>query len=177
MKAKFLIPFVVFLLLAGFLFKGLYMDPKMLPTAYQDKPLPRFELPTLFEPETTFASESMKGKVWMLNVWSTWCAPCKQEHPYLVALKRQGLKTPIVGLLYRDQPGAAQAELRSMGNPYDLVLYDRDNKVGIDLGVTGVPETFIIDKKGFVRAKVSYPILDDNWNKDVKPLIEKLEAE
>ena len=119
----------------------------------------------------------MKGKVWMLNVWSTWCAPCKQEHPYLVALKRQGLKTPIVGLLYRDQPGAAQAELRSMGNPYDLVLYDRDNKVGIDLGVTGVPETFIIDKKGFVRAKVSYPILDDNWNKDVKPLIEKLEAE
>ena len=137
LKAKFLIPFAIFVVLAGFLFKGLYMDPRTLPSVLIDKPLPAFELPTVFDPNVKFKSEDMKGKVWMLNVWSTWCAPCKQEHPYLVALKRQGLKTPIVGLLYRDQPGAAQAELRSMGNPYDLVLYDRDNKVGIDLGGHG----------------------------------------
>lgn len=177
MKAKFLIPFFIFLFLAGFLFKGLYMDPKVLPTALQDKPLPAFEMTELFNPEQKFSSESMKGKVWMLNVWSTWCLPCKQEHPFLVALKRSGLEVPIVGFLYKDQPAAARQMLERQGNPYDLVVYETQNVVGIDLGVTGVPETFIIDKKGVIRDKVSYPILDDLWTERVRPLLEKLEAE
>ncbi len=177
MKAKYLIPLAIFLFLAGFLFKGLYMDPRTLPTALKDKPLPQFELPVLFEGSGTFRSDSLLGQVWLLNVWSTWCGPCKQEHPYLVALKRQGLKNPIVGFLYKDQPGAARSHLQAAGNPYDTVVYEQKNQVGIDLGVTGVPETFVIDKKGIIRAKVSYPILDDLWNKEVKPLIDKLEAE
>ncbi|MBM6704726.1 DsbE family thiol:disulfide interchange protein [Sutterella massiliensis] len=177
LKAKFLIPFAIFVVLAGFLFKGLYMDPRTLPSVLIDKPLPAFELPTVFDPNVKFKSEDMKGKVWMLNVWSSWCVPCKQEHPYLVSLKRGGLKTPIVGFLYKDQLGAGRQVLEESGNPYDQVIFEEKNKVGIDLGVTGVPETFIIDKKGIIRAKVSYPILDDLWNDQVKPLLQKLEAE
>ncbi len=177
MKAKFLIPFAIFIVLAGFLFKGLYLDPRALPSVLIDKPLPAFELPTLFNPDQTFKSDSMKGKVWMLNVWASWCLPCKQEHPYLVSLKEGGLKTPIVGFLYKDQVAAGQRVLEDTGNPYDQVIFEQKNKVGIDLGVTGVPETFIIDKKGVIRAKVSYPILDDLWNDQVKPLLQKLEAE
>ena len=111
----------------------------------------------------------------MLNVWASWCLPCKEEHPYLVGLKRSGLKTPIVGFLYKDTVGAGRQVLEDTGNPYDVVIFEEKNKVGIDLGVTGVPETFIIDKKGVIRAKVSYPILDDLWNIQVKPLIEILE--
>ena len=113
----------------------------------------------------------------MLNVWATWCVPCKQEHPYMVNLKRRGLKTPIIGFVYKDNTGAAAQMLKTSGNPYDNVIYETKNKVGIDLGVTGVPETFIIDKKGVIRAKVSYPIQDEIWFDQMKPLIDKLEAE
>ena len=175
--AKYLIPFAIFVFLAGFLFKGLCLDPRTLPSALIEKPMPKIELRHLFEPEKTFTAEEMKGKVWMMNVWATWCVPCKQEHPYLVNLKRQGLKTPIVGFVYKDQPAAAAKMLRQSGNPYDLVVYETENKAGLDLGVTGVPETFIIDKKGVIRGKVSYPILDDLWFGQVKPLLEQLEAE
>ena len=106
MKAKFLIPFGIFIVLAGFLFKGLYLDPRTLPSVLINKELPPFELPTLWDPNTTFKTEDMKGKVWMLNVWATWCVPCKQEHPYMVNLKRRGLKTPIIGFVYKDNTGA-----------------------------------------------------------------------
>ena len=168
MKAKFLIPF---------LFKGLYLDPRALPSVLINKPLPAMEMPTLFDPSVKFSAEEMKGRVWMLNVWASWCLPCKEEHPYLVGLKRTGLKTPIVGFLYKDSVGAGRQVLEDTGNPYDVVVFEEKNKIGIDLGVTGVPETFIIDKKGVIRGKVSYPILDELWTKQVKPLIEQLEAE
>ena len=154
---KYLIPFGIFIVLAGFLFKGLYMDPRQLPK--------------------TLSTEEMKGKVWMLNVWATWCIPCKQEHPYMVKLKKDGLKTPIVGFVYKDNPGAALNMLRQQGNPYDMVVFEVKNRVGLDLGVTGVPETFVIDKKGVIRAKVSYPLDPQIWNEQLKPLIKQLEAE
>ena len=170
MKAKFLIPFAIFVVLAGFLFKGLYLDPRMLPSVLINKPLPAFEMSTLYDP-------AVKFKVWMLNVWASWCLPCKEEHPYLVGLKRTGLKTPIVGFLYKDSVGAGRQVLEDTGNPYDVVIFEEKNKIGIDLGVTGVPETFVIDKKGVIRAKVSYPILDDLWHQQVKPLLDQLEAE
>ena len=172
MKAKFLIPFAIFVVLAGFLFKGLYLDPRMLPSVLINKPLPAFEMSTLYDPAVKFKTEDMKGKVWMLNVWASWCLPCKEEHPYLV-----GLKTPIVGFLYKDSVGAGRQVLEDTGNPYDVVIFEEKNKIGIDLGVTGVPETFVIDKKGVIRAKVSYPILDDLWHQQVKPLLDQLEAE
>lgn len=177
MKAKFLIPFAIFILLAGFLFKGLYLDPRTIPSVLINKPMPEWTLPTLFDSQKTFSDKDMRGKVWLLNVWSTWCGPCKQEHPYMVNLKRNGLTTPIVGFVYKDQQAAAVAMLRRKGNPYDEVVYEQKNKVGIDLGVTGVPETFVIDKKGVIRAKISYPLQDEIWFDQVKPLIDQLEAE
>ena len=177
MKAKFLIPFAIFIALAGFLFKGLYMDPRALPSVLINKPMPQWSLPTLFDSSKELSTEDMKGKVWMLNVWATWCVPCKQEHPYMVQLKREGLKTPIVGFVYKDNPGAALNKLRQAGNPYDTVVFELKNKVGIDLGVTGVPETFVIDKKGVIRAKVSYPLEPYLWKEQIKPLLDKLEAE
>lgn len=177
MKAKFLIPFAIFIVLAGFLFKGLYLDPRTLPSVLIDKPMPSWQLPDLFEKDKNFDTKEMLGKVWLLNVWATWCVPCKQEHPYMVNLKRNGLKTPIVGFLYKDQMAAAEQWLRTAGNPYDISVFEMKNKVGIDLGVTGVPETFVIDKKGVIRAKVSYPLNDELWNEQIKPLLTKLEAE
>lgn len=177
MKAKFLIPFAIFLVLAGFLFKGLYMDPRQLPSVLINKPMPEWSLPTLFDPNKQMSTKDMLGKVWLLNVWSTWCGPCKQEHPYMVGLKRQGLKTPIIGFVYKDQPGSALNMLRQSGNPYDNVVYELKNSVGLDLGVTGVPETFVIDKKGVIRAKVSYPLEATLWKEQIKPLLDKLEAE
>lgn len=176
-KLKFLIPLVIFLGLAVFLFKGLYLDPRTLPSVLINKPVPQMSLSSLWNPDEKFTNEEMLGKVWMLNVWATWCVPCKEEHPYLVKLKREGLKTPLVGFVYKDQPGAAIKMLKKSGNPYDLVVYETTNKVGIDLGVTGVPETFVIDKKGTIRAKVSYPINDELWFGQLKPLIDQLEAE
>ncbi len=177
MKAKFLIPFAVFIVLAGFLFKGLYLDPRTLPSVLIDKPMPEWQLPLIFDKDKQFDTKDMIGKVWLLNVWATWCVPCKQEHPYMENLKRMGLKTPIVGFLYKDQTSAAEQWLRTMGNPYDIAVFEMKNKVGIDLGVTGVPETFVIDKKGVIRAKVSYPLNDQLWNEQIKPLLSKLEAE
>ena len=100
---KYLIPFGIFIVLAGFLFKGLYMDPRQLPSVLINKPMPQWSLPTLFDTTKTLSTEEMKGKVWMLNVWATWCIPCKQEHPYMVKLKKDGLKTPIVGFVYKDR--------------------------------------------------------------------------
>lgn len=173
----YLIPLAIFLGLAAFFMIGLGKDPRVLPTAYQDKPIPAFTVTDLFDSKTKFSPDMMKGKVWMLNVWSTWCMPCKQEHPFLVGLKRAGVETPIVGLVYRDSTSAARAMLAQSGNPYDLAVYEEGTKTSIDLGVTGVPETFIVDKNGIIRMKYSYPILDDAWNEQIRPLIEKLEAE
>ena len=174
---KYLIPFGIFIVLAGFLFKGLYMDPRQLPSVLINKPMPQWSLSTLFDTTKTLSTEEMKGKVWMLNVWATWCIPCKQEHPYMVKLKKDGLKTPIVGFVYKDNPGTALNMLRQQGNPYDMVVFEVKNRVGLDLGVTGVPETFVIDKKGVIRAKVSYPLDPQIWNDQLKPLIKQLEAE
>lgn len=180
MKAKFLIPFAIFIVLAGFLFKGLYLDPRTLPSALINKEMPSWELPLLFDKGTNFETKNMLGKVWILNVWATWCVPCKQEHPYMVNLKRTGLKTPIVGFLYRDETAPAEQWLRTAGNPYDIAVYEPKSQkhlASIDLGVTGVPETFVIDKKGVIRAKVSYPLNDEIWSQQIKPLLAQLEAE
>lgn len=173
----YLIPLAIFLGLAAFFMIGLGKDPRVLPTAYQDKPMPAFTVSNLFNADEKFSPDMMKGRVWMLNVWSTWCLPCKQEHPFLVALKRSGVETPIVGLVYRDSPSAAKAMLAQGGNPYDAVVYEEGTRTSIDLGVTGVPETFIVDKNGVIRMKYSYPILDEAWRTQIRPLIEKLEAE
>ena len=153
MKAlKFVVPLALFLLLVGFFAVGLMRDPREVPSPFIGKPAPAFRLEQLHEPALAFTPEDMKGKVWMLNVWASWCVSCRVEHPLLVEMSKRNI-VPIVGLNYKDQREAGVQWLTRFGNPYVLSAYDLDGRVGIDYGVYGVPETFVIDKQGVVRYK------------------------
>lgn len=156
MNKKLLIP-LAFVALAAVLFWGLFRDPREVPSPLIGKPAPAFTLPQLANEATPFSPEQMKGKVWMLNVWASWCPPCKEEHPVLVDLAKKG-SVPIVGLNYKDKRDAALEVLRSTGNPYAFVAYDEQGKTALDWGVYGAPETFLIDAQGVVRAKHVGPV-------------------
>ncbi len=172
-KLRFLIPLVLFVVLAGFLFKGLFLNPREVPSPLINKPAPQFSLIQLAEPGKSFGTADMKGQVWLLNVWASWCVACRQEHPLLVQLSRQKA-VPIIGLNYKDKPDAASGWLAQFGNPYDLSVQDVDGRVGIDFGVYGVPETFLIDKDGVIRFKQIGPITEEVWTKTMLPKIEEL---
>jgi cytochrome c biogenesis protein CcmG/thiol:disulfide interchange protein DsbE len=170
---KFLIPLVLFGVLVGFFWKGLYLDPREVPSPLIDKPAPEFALTRLDQPEQTIRRADMLGKVWMLNVWASWCESCRDEHPYLVEFAK--LKAlPIYGLDYKDQREPAQAWLAERGNPYDASLFDANGRVGIDFGVYGVPETFVIDKQGVIRFKQIGALTPEVLNAQVLPLLRKL---
>ncbi len=176
MKAlKFAIPVVVFLVLAGFLAKGLYLDPREVPSPLIDKPAPSFSLTRLDDPRQTIALADLRGKVWMLNVWASWCVACRDEHPLLVEFAKKGL-LPIYGLNYKDQRDDGNAWLMRMGNPYQASLFDNEGRVGIDFGVYGVPETFIIDKSGTIRMKHIGPLTPEVIATEIEPLLKKLDA-
>lgn len=147
MRWKFLIPLAIFLFLAGFLLKGLYMDPRKVPSALIDKPAPEFSLPQLHDPQKTVTKKDLLGKVYLLNVWASWCESCQYEHPFYVQLKRAGEKIFIVGYNYRDKRFAALLWLDNLGDPYDVSVMDADGRTAIDFGVYGAPETFLVDKK------------------------------
>jgi cytochrome c biogenesis protein CcmG/thiol:disulfide interchange protein DsbE len=174
MKAlKFLIPLVVFGALAVFCAVGLHLDPREVPSPLIGKPSPEFALTQLDKPEQTIRRADMLGKVWMLNVWASWCEACRDEHPYLVEFAK--LKAlPIYGLDYKDQREPAQAWLAERGNPYDASLFDEKGRVGIDFGVYGVPETFIIDKQGVIRFKQIGALTPEVLNGQVLPLLRRL---
>ena len=170
---KFLIPLAVFFTLVGFLFKGLYLDPREVPSPLIDKPAPEFALTQLDKPEQTIRRADMLGKVWMLNVWASWCEACREEHPYIVEFSK--LKAlPIYGLDYKDQRDPAEQWLAERGNPYDASLFDASGRVGIDFGVYGVPETFIIDKQGVIRFKQIGALTPEVLAGKVLPLLRKL---
>ena len=170
---KFIIPVVLFVVLAGFLFRGLYLDPREVPSPLIDKPAPAFALTQLDKPEATIRRDDMLGKVWMLNVWASWCETCREEHPLLVELAK--LKAvPIYGLDYKDQREPAQQWLAERGNPYDAALFDEKGRTGIDFGVYAVPETFIIDKQGVIRFKQIGELTPEVINDKVLPLLRKL---
>lgn len=173
--SRFLLPLALFLVLAVFFAIGLTKDPKHLPSALLDKPAPAFNLPQLAQPQSSFSPEDMKGKVWMLNVWASWCASCRQEHPLFMQFARSGEFTNMVGLNYKDKRQDAQQWLRQLGDPYLLSAVDLKGDVGIDFGVYGVPESFIIDKQGIVRYRHAGPISRQLWNEELKPLIKQLE--
>jgi len=176
MKAlKFVVPLALFLLLVGFFAVGLMRDPREVPSPFIGKPAPAFRLEQLHEPALAFTPEDMKGKVWMLNVWASWCVSCRVEHPLLVDMSRRKL-VPIVGLNYKDKREDGVQWLVKFGNPYALSAYDLDGKVGIDYGVYGVPETFVIDKQGVIRHKQIGPITPESLEKTILPLIRKLQA-
>ena len=171
-----LLPLMLFAALAGFLAKGLTLNPQELPSPLIDKPAPKFTVDMLPEGSGEFASSSLDGKVWILNVWASWCGPCVQEHPHIVQLAEQR-SIPLLGLNYKDQPGDAQRWLGRLGNPYTYVLDDRQGDVGLDWGVYGVPETFVIDKFGRVRFKHVGPLDEASLMETLIPLINELEKE
>jgi len=176
MKTRFLIPFALFLVLVVFLGIGLTLDPREVPSPLIDKEAPAFDLPTLHNPAATFTPKDMQGKVWLLNVWASWCESCKDEHPVLLELAQQK-KVPIYGLDYKDKPADAQAWLNEAGDPYTLVAQDADGRVGINYGVYGVPETYVIDKQGIIRYKLIGPMTLENLKGIIMPMVLKLEQQ
>jgi cytochrome c biogenesis protein CcmG, thiol:disulfide interchange protein DsbE len=161
MKAlRFLIPLAVFAALVLFLGKGLELNPREVPSPLIGKPAPAFALPQLGADGVVLKRDDLLGKVWVLNVWASWCVPCRTEHPLLVEMARQRV-APLYGLNYKDKPEAAVGFLRQLGNPFVATLIDADGRVGIDYGVYGVPETFVIDKAGVIRHKHIGPLTTD----------------
>ncbi|HRD34179.1 MAG TPA: DsbE family thiol:disulfide interchange protein [Rhodocyclaceae bacterium] len=193
MKAKFLVPLALFVLLAGFLAYGLTLNPREVPSPLVDKPAPAFSLARLDQPEQKLDLEQMRGKVWLLNVWASWCVACRQEHPFLVELSRRNI-VPIIGLNYKEVRGDGEIDARGMaldvetalaverargwlkahGDPYTWSVLDIDGRVGIDYGVYGVPETFLIDREGVIRYKHIGPIYDAVFRDVLLPKIEEL---
>ena len=172
---RFLIPLGIFLVLVVFLGIGLNLKPREVPSPLIDKPAPAFSLSRLDDPARQVSLQDMRGKVWILNVWASWCVACLDEHPHLVSFAQQGL-VPLYGLNYKDKPEAAQAWLGKHGNPYDVSIVDADGRVVIDYGVYGVPETFVIDKQGVIRYKHIGPVTPEVLNGTIVPLVRRLQS-
>jgi cytochrome c biogenesis protein CcmG, thiol:disulfide interchange protein DsbE len=170
---RYLIPLVLFLGLVVFLAIGLGRDPHEVPSPLINRPAPGMKLPQLADPAKTFSAEEMRGKVWLLNVWASWCIACREEHEMLLAMKREGT-VPIYGLNYKDKREDGLGWLRDLGDPYVLSVSDLDGRVGIDYGVYGAPETFLIDRNGVIRFKHIGPITPDVWQKQIIPLAKEL---
>jgi len=182
MKAKQLVPLILFVLLFGvFGYALLKMqsgeyNPREIPSVLIDKPVPEFTLSALSDPQKSVSRDDLQQEVTLFNVWASWCVACRQEHPILNQIAKQGV-VPIYGLNYKDTRPAAQAWLNDLGNPYVESAFDEKGRVGIDWGVYGVPETFIVDKRGMIRLKHIGPVTREDWTNKLLPLIEKLKAE
>lgn len=171
---RFVWPLIGFILLLGFLAAGLTLKPGEVPSPLIGKPAPAFTLPQLAAPERQFAPQQMQGKVWLLNVWASWCPACLDEHPVITDLAKSGV-VPIVGLNYKDVRGGALEWLRRHGDPYLFSVSDKEGRVGIDYGVYGVPETFVIDKTGIVRYKHIGPVSAQAARDKILPLVRELQ--
>lgn len=172
---RFIWPLVAFLVLASFLYVGLNLNPHEVPSPLIGKPAPAFSLPQLHEPSKQFSTQDMKGKVWLLNVWSSWCVSCREEHPVLIELARQNI-VPVYGLDYKDKREDGLGWLARGGNPYVLSMSDIEGRVGIDYGVYGVPETYVIDKQGIIQYKEIGPVTPQKLKDKILPLVAQLQA-
>ncbi len=170
---RYFLPLAIFFGLCWFLWKGLSLNPREIPSALINKPAPEFSLPQLHAPDKKLGPADMKGKVWLLNVWGSWCVSCRYEHPMLNALAKQGV-VPIIGLNWKDRPEDAKTWLKRFGDPYQVSVSDAEGRVAIDLGVYGAPETFVIDKAGMIRYKHTGPVSEDDVRNKFVPLIEQL---
>jgi cytochrome c biogenesis protein CcmG/thiol:disulfide interchange protein DsbE len=174
MNRKLLIPLGVFAVLFAFLLVGLGLNPREVPSPLIGKPAPAFVRNQLHAPDKTMGTADMKGQVWLLNVWASWCVACREEHPLLVELGRAKL-VPLVGLNYKDEPTDGKRWLAQHGDPYTVSVVDRDGAVGLDFGVYGVPETFVIDKAGVIRYKQIGPVTVEALEKKILPLVRELQ--
>jgi len=173
MKLKLILPLALFVIVMGFLAKGLFLNPREVPSPLIGKPTPIFTAPTLDDASKSFSTADMKGKVWLLNVWASWCAACREEHPLLLEMRQHDL--PLYGLAYKDTDAEAKTVLQQMGNPYIITATDASGKIGIDYGVYGVPETYVIDKTGIIRYKQIGPITPAALRDKILPLLKELE--
>ena len=171
--SRFLLPLIAFVVLVLFLGVGLKLKPREVPSPLIGKAAPAFRLAQLHDASKTIGPEDMRGQVWLLNVWASWCVTCRQEHPLLVEMARQKI-VPIYGLNYKDKREDGIAWLTQLGDPYVLAAYDVEGRVGIDWGVYGVPETFLIDKAGIIRYKVIGAITPEVIQTKLIPLIKEL---
>jgi cytochrome c biogenesis protein CcmG, thiol:disulfide interchange protein DsbE len=172
-SVRWAIPLVIFFVLLAFLWVGLGRDPREVPSPLIGKPAPAFALARLHEAGARLSNEDLKGKVWLLNVWASWCVSCRAEHPLLMQLAASKI-VPIYGLDYKDKPDAGRAWLAQNGNPYTASAVDLDGRVGIDYGVYGVPETFLVDKQGVVRYKQIGPLTPEALREKILPLVREL---
>lgn len=173
-----LLPLSLFVLLAWFLYQGLFLNPKKLPSVLINKKAPELTLPLLSidnEQESSYFSlRQMQGKVWLLNVWASWCQACQIEHAVIMDIAASGVA--VIGLDYKDGPSQGRAWLKQYGNPYQRVLSDVSGRAAIDWGVYGAPETFVIDAKGMIRYKHVGPITQTLWRDTLQPIIEKISS-
>ena len=165
----------VFIALIALLAFGLRLNPREVPSPLIGKPAPAFELPLLTEPDKRFSQKDMLGKVWIMNVWASWCPPCLVEHPVVTRIAQSGL-APVVGLNYKDTRDEALPWLKRNGDPYQLIAFDANGRIGIDYGVYGVPETYVIDRQGVIRYKHIGPLTADVVQKKVEPLVKELNS-
>ena len=170
---RYAIPFGIFAILLAFLGIGLRLKPQEVPSPFIGKPAPVFKLSQLEQADKSFSPQDMRGKVWLFNVWASWCTSCRAEHPVLLEFAKRAA-VPIVGLNYMDARDDGNQWLGKFGNPYQLSVYDADGKVGTDYGVYGVPETFLIDKQGVVRLKLTGPVTPEVIRDTLLPMIQEL---
>ena len=172
---QYLAPLALFAVLLGFLAVGLNLNPREVPSPLIGKPAPAFELTRLDDPALKITRADLLGQVWILNVWASWCVACRQEHPLLVDFAKRST-VPLYGLNYKDKRNDGLAWLARFGNPYKASLFDIDGRVGIDFGVYGVPETFVIDKQGVIRFKQIGPVTPEVLRDQIEPLLKQLNA-
>jgi len=170
---RFKLPLAIFILMVGLLAYGLGLDPKKVPSPLIDKPVPAFSLARLHAPQQQISNKDLLGEVWVLNVWASWCVACRAEHEFVTRLARMEL-VKVIGLNYKDRSVDAKGWLQQWGDPYSASLMDTDGRIGIDWGVYGVPETFIVDKRGFIKHKIIGPINQGTLDSEIVPLLREL---
>lgn len=175
-RAKLFLPIGFFFLMVGLLFYGLKQDPSKVPSALLSRPLPAFNLPSLLPGSGPVTDEALKGQITLINFWGTWCPPCHAEHPYLVEISEREKDIVFVGINHKesDDGETAREFLQERGNPFKYVAFDKPNKLGIDFGVTGAPETFLVDKAGTIRYKHIGAIDNKVWEEIFVPLLKEL---
>ena len=171
-RIKLFIPIVFFICMTGLLLFGLFRDPNKVPSALINRPLPQFSLPSLDGPVR--ASSEISGGFFLVNVWATWCPPCHIEHPYLMQISEEESGVTLVGVNYKDDLAAARQFLDEKGNPFEFVVVDSDGSLGIDLGVAGAPETFLVDANGTIRYRHVGVIDDSVWEDTFVPLMQQI---